>query len=298
MKECPICHAVYDDSLNFCVKDGHELIEKSATSQHVEPSGPVVDSTQRVTKLKKGGCLKKVIIGAVVVLIGLIVLYRYIMNAATYLRVEPNSVVAAKCGGNINIDIDYDGYVWTINHKPDWVTIDENDKDFELTFAPNISGSMRQGTITVQSGNLLAQVELSQKAHATYIKPSVSMLKFDKSGGRKTVNVESDGTKWTVEYPQFLNVETSGDSFTVEVSSNDGDYRHGIITLTEDHVRTSISFQQAGKCPNCQGQGSLTCSSCGGLGTTGYGIYSMQCVWCGGRGSINCAACGGAGEKE
>ena len=176
--------------------------------------------------------------------------------------------------------------------------MDEHDKEFELSFNPNTSGSIRQGTITVQSGNLLAQVELSQNANATFIKPSVSVLKFEKNGGRKTVKVETDGTKWTVEYPKFLDVETSGDGFTVDASTNDGDYRQGIVTITEDNVRTSIPFQQAGKCPNCHGQGSMTCTICGGAGSTGYGMYYMQCGWCGGRGSINCAICGGSGEKE
>lgn len=297
MKECPICHTIFDDNLNFCVKDGHELIDKPVGFQQTSQfhSG---GTEQPAAKPKKGGCLKKIIIAAVVVVIGFIILYRYMMNAATYLRVEPNSIVAAKCGGKTTISIDFDGYIWFINHKPDWVTVDEHDKDFELSFNPNTSGSIRQGTITVQSGNLLAQVELSQNANATFIKPSVFALKFEKSGGRKTVKVETDGTKWTVEYPKFLDVKTSGDSFTVEASTNDGDYRQGIITITEDNVRTSISFQQAGKCPNCHGQGSMTCTMCGGAGSSGYGMYYMQCGWCGGRGSINCAICGGTGEKE
>lgn len=293
MKECPICHTVYDDNLNFCVKDGHELIDKPIFSQF--HSG---GTTPPESKPKKGGCLKKIIIAAVVVVIGFVVLYRYMMNAATYLRVEPNQVVAAKCGGKINVSIDYDGYIWIINHKPDWVTVDENDNDFELSFDQNTSGSTRQGTITIQSGSLLTQVELSQNGNATYIKPSVSALKFDKGGSRKTIKVESDGIKWTVEYPNYLDVEINGDSFTVEVPSNDGDFRQGIITVTEDNVRATITFQQAGKCPNCHGQGSMTCTACSGMGSTGYGFYSMQCVWCGGRGSMNCGVCGGTGEKE
>ena len=293
MKECPICHTVYNDNLNFCVKDGHELIDKPIASQF--HSG---GTTPPEPKPKKGGCLKKIIIAAVVVVIGFVVLYRYMMNAATYLRVEPNQVVAAKCGGKINVSIDYDGYIWIINHKPDWVMVDENDNDFELSFDQNTSGSTRQGTITIQSGSLLTQVELSQNGNATYIKPSVSILKFDKGGNRKTVKVESDGTKWTVEYPNYLDVETNGDSFTVEAPSNDGDFRQGVITVTEDNVRTSISFQQAGKCPNCHGQGNMTCAACSGMGSTGFGLYSMQCVWCGGRGSMNCGVCGGTGEKE
>ena len=297
MKECPICHTQYGDELNFCVKDGHELVDKPIGFQQPNHFHST-DDVQTPSKPKKGGCLKKIIIAAVVVVIGLVVFYRYMMNAATYLRVEPNQIVAAKCGGKTNVSIDYDGYIWVINHKPDWVMVDENDNDFELTFNPNTSGNVRQGTITVQSGNLLAQVELAQNANATYIKPSVSSLKFDQGGGTKTVKIETDGTKWTVEYPKYLDVETSSNSFTVRASSNDEDFRQGIITVTEDNVRASINFQQAGKCPNCHGQGSMTCTICGGMGSTGYGYYSMTCGWCGGRGSINCAVCGGSGVKE
>lgn len=54
MKECPICHTVYDDNLNFCVKDGHELIDKPIFSQF--HSG---GTTPPESKPKKGGCLKK-----------------------------------------------------------------------------------------------------------------------------------------------------------------------------------------------------------------------------------------------
>lgn len=297
MKECPICHKVYDDNYNFCVEHGRELIDKPMSfqqSSQFHESG----TNQPTPKPKKGGCLKKIIIAAVVVVIGFVILFRYMMNAATYLRVEPNSVVAAKCGGSAKVSIDYDGYVWMINHKPDWITINEYDKDFELTFSPNTSGSMRQGTITIQSGSLLAQVELTQNANATFIKPSVSVLEFDKGGGHKKVKVETDGTKWTVEYPKYLEVETVGDGFTVDASNNDGDYRQGTITITEDYVWTSITFYQAGKCPNCHGQGSMICTLCSGMGGTGMGMYYMQCGWCGGRGSTNCAVCGGTGEKE
>lgn len=297
MKECPICHEVYDDNLNYCVRDGHELIDKHAKFQQASLFRSK-QTEKPATSPKKNGCLKKVIIAAVVVVIGFVIMYRYMMNAATYLRVEPNQVIAAKCGGSTNVSIDYDGYIWVINHKPDWVTVEENDNDFELTFSPNTSGGVRQGTITIQSGGLLTQVELAQNAYATTIKPSVSVLKFDKAGGRKTVKVESDGIKWEVEYPQFLKIEAEDDGFIVEASSNDGDFRQGYITITEDNARTSVNFQQGGKCPSCHGSGSLACSMCGGLGGTGFGFYYTQCGWCGGRGSYNCNSCGGKGEKE
>ena len=84
MKECPICHTQYDDSINFCTKDGCQLIvaESSNTNTMTSPQKP-----------KKGiGCLKMTVIAVVVIVIALIACYNYFMNAATYLRVEPNQI--------------------------------------------------------------------------------------------------------------------------------------------------------------------------------------------------------------
>lgn len=71
-------------------------------------------------------------------------------------------IKVVKAGGECKVDVDYDGYVWTINHKPDWVNIDERDEYFNITVMPNTTGQDRQGTITVQSGKRLAQVAIGQ----------------------------------------------------------------------------------------------------------------------------------------
>lgn len=298
MKECPICHTQYDDNMNFCVKDGHSLVELSNSQQ--QPSSSPSDNLKRAPRPqpKKNGILKIVLIVAVVIVVGLVGLYQYITNAATYLRAEPEQIIAAKCGGIANVSIDYDGYIWSINHKPDWVEIKEHDNDFDLTFDANTSGITRNGTITIKSGSHLAYVEVAQNGVATYIRPSVSSVKIGKNGGSKTVQVESDGTSWTVQYPQYLTVETSSEGFTVNAPSNDGDYRQGYITLSEDNVRLSLLFEQGGKCPSCHGQGNSICYVCGGMGGTGYGMYYVSCIMCGGKGSIYCSVCGGSGVKE
>ena len=51
MKECPICHAQYDDSLNFCTKDGHQL--KSVETSHAETQKQEKQEIQP-TKRKEG----------------------------------------------------------------------------------------------------------------------------------------------------------------------------------------------------------------------------------------------------
>ena len=133
MKECPKCHKHYDDSMNFCTDCGVALnkvsnqvsVSQSCTSSNRTPETPTV-------RPRKGGCLKKVIIGTVVFVVAFVGFVHYVNNAATYLRVEPNQLVASKGGGKIKVDVDYDGYVWTINHTPDWIDIDENERKLEL----------------------------------------------------------------------------------------------------------------------------------------------------------------------
>lgn len=302
MKECPICHTRYDDNMNFCLKDGHGLIviNNPGNDQQQSSPPPSCDTLKPSPQpqQKKKSCLKPILITTAVVIGCLIGLYRYITNAATYLRAEPGQIVAAKCGGVANVSIDFDGYIWNINHKPDWVIINEHDHDFDLTFEANTSGIVRNGTITIQSGSHIAYVEVAQNGVATYIRPSVSSVKIGKNGGSETISVESDGTNWTVQYPQYLTVETNSNGFTINAPANDGDYRQGYITLSEDHVRLSLLFEQGGRCPSCHGQGSSMCYMCNGMGGSGYGMYYLSCGMCGGKGSISCSVCGGSGIKE
>ncbi|RHP64122.1 hypothetical protein [Bacteroides sp. OF04-15BH] len=88
MKICPKCHTKYDDSMSFCVKDGCQLQENL--------SGETPTTSSKPNKRK--GCLKAFIITLVVFILGIFLLYRHVMNAATYLRTEPEVLTAAKGG--------------------------------------------------------------------------------------------------------------------------------------------------------------------------------------------------------
>lgn len=296
MKECPICHTQYDDRLNFCTKDGHQL--KSAEISHVEtPNSKNIRSCQQ--QKTKTGCLKKIIISFVILIIGTIALYNYFSNATTYLRTEPNEVYASKAGGTCKIDIDYDGYVWQVNHKPDWVHIDEFEQSFEITVEKNETGQSREGSITIQSGKQLAQVVITQNGVATYIKTSEDSFSFNKEGGKVSVTVESDGCDWFAEYPKYLNVNKEDETtLEIEVPTNTSNYRTGYITIKEYNVSCTINFTQGGKCPNCDGAGESDCGGCFGSGSTGFGFYVSQCFVCGGKGKMPCSRCNGTGEIE
>lgn len=300
MKECPQCHTRYDDSMNFCTDCGVALnkvsnqvsVSQSCTSSNRTPETPTV-------RPRKGGCLKKVIIGIVVFVVAFVGFVHYVNNAATYLRVEPNQLVASKGGGKIKVDVDYDGYVWTINHTPDWIDIDENENSFELSVGKNLTGSRREGTITVQSGKLLAQVAIVQSGVATVVRASKSNLKFGKSGGSQTISVETDGCELSAECSDFIQTSFSDDGdLIVRVSSNSDDYRTGQVRVYEDNQSWTITVEQAGKCNICHGTGEISCTWCSGTGTVGYGMFMSSCTSCGGSGSYKCSSCNGTGEKE
>lgn len=281
MKECPKCHARYDDSLDFCTNDGCRL-----------------DPIRQPQKAKKHGILKKVIIAAVIIAIVGVALTNHIRNAATYLRIEPCLISSTKAGGWCKIGIDYDGYVWKINHKPDWVSIEESDDSFTIDIAPNTTGNNREGSITIQSGKLLAQAIIQQYGFTTLINPSETTIHFSKKGGNKEITIETDGCSWNIHAPKWIEVtKVSQEHMNISCDRNDNEYRSGYITLTEDNVTSSLHVTQAGKCDKCHGTGKHTCNYCLGAGGYGYGMFYSQCIWCNGAGETKCDACNGSGER-
>ncbi len=233
----------------------------------------------------------------VVVVIGCFI--HYLLNAATYLRVEPDQLVSSKIGGSITVDIDYDGYVWTINHKPEWVDVCENDDDFEVSVGKNTTGRNREGTITVQSGKQLAQVAIVQRCTASFLNVSANQIHFDKDGGKRIVTIESDGGDWTAKYPDYLKVVQDDDeTISIKAPKNTGVYRSGYITISEDNLSRTISITQGGKCSVCNGKGKSTCGVCSGTGGSWWGWSYSACFTCGGSGVITCFTCSGTGYKE
>lgn len=291
MKECPVCHTQYDDSQNFCIKDGSQLKSILETENPSNVDKPI----QR----KSGGCLKKIIIGAIIIILGLVLLYNHLTNAATYLRTEPSEISVSKGGGECNIDIDYDGYIWTVNHQPEWVDIDENERDFDIEVAPNTTGQPREGSITIQSGKQLAQVVIRQNAVATVIQASETYIKFGESGGNREITIQTDGCNWEAEYTNWMTItKEDNDELHIRCPRNDDEYRTGTIVVKEDNARVTIYVTQSGKCNNCHGSGSITCGACNGMGGSGYGMFYANCIWCGGRGSSQCGSCGGSGQRD
>ncbi len=298
MKICPKCHTQYEDTMSFCLKDGAQLVTET-TAPATDPSVETNKSEPPKPQPKASrfrGCLKRLFITALVLILVAVGIYSYIIDAATYLRVEPNQIVATKGGGECMVDLDYDGYVWHINHKPNWVVIDKYKRAFNIKVNPNATGQPRQGSITLQSGDHLAQVVIAQNHQATMINPSETRLSFDRDGGTETVFVQTDGCYWDAQYTDWMTVKKEN-STTLRVTcpANRGNYRTGVIKIYEDNVYTVVNVTQVGNCPTCGGAGEFNCNVCGGTGQANYGFYYGKCYACGGNGKYQCNTCKGGG---
>lgn len=293
MKRCENCKITFSDSVNFCTECGKALVYVPDSFQF-----DTGDKLHKPKKRNKRSIWKVILITLVVMIIGFVALLNHVMNAATYLRVEPNILVADKNGGETVVDIDYDGYVWEINHIPDWIEVNEYEQSFSVKAEANLTGHNREGSITVQSGDFIAQVVIQQKGEATYIKASKTAIHFNVNGGRETINIDTDGCNYIVEYPDFLSVSTYGDKIKIKADINTDEYRTGYVTLKEDNVKTRIYITQGGTCSNCHGTGYISCIQCMGQGGWGYGMYYSQCWFCGGSGRIRCGTCDGTGNVD
>lgn len=318
MKECPKCHTRYDDSQNFCTKDGEKLVvvEEKKTETAAKPV-PIkrtkdpheggeetvvrsqIGSPKGGSNSKKGGAGGKILIALVLIAVAGFAVYNYLNNSATYLRVEPEQITVPKGGGHYDVGIDYDGHMWKVNYSPDWVSASKDGQSVYVLVSPNTTGETREGSVTVQSGKLHTSVEIKQNAYATVLRSSFTTLTFSKSGGIQGFEVETDGAGWEAYYPEWLTVTNSDyEILNVECPENEGEYRTGLITLKEDYLQFSISVTQGGVCDQCHGKGTVPCSVCMGAGGFGYGMYYTQCMSCGGTGSVQCGFCHGSGERE
>ncbi|MBQ2950536.1 MAG: BACON domain-containing protein [Prevotella sp.] len=297
MKECPLCHSQYDENVSFCVKDGNRLVEV-ITEKSNKDTLEKENSEKHSSNPKSKGCFKKIMISIVVVIVAFVALYNYLMNAATYLRLEPDTIASGKVGGECKIDVDYDGYVWVINHKPDWVEVEESENHFDIIVSPNTDGQYREGCITVQSGKLVVQTIIKQLGVATKLSLSKTNLNFDKYGGTEFLSIETDGCKWSTSSPEWLSVSSDNDAVRIKCAKNNGQYRTGRIIFSEDNISTSIFVTQGGECNNCGGDGEVQCTSCFGMGGSGFGMFYTQCFFCGGAGKFKCNVCNGSGERE
>ena len=253
-------------------------------------------------KQKKQGNSKKmlpIIIAAVcavvLIVVGLFV-WNWYANAATYITLNESELTFGKAGSSKSISVEHDGHSWDIETTPFWAHAVKNETSFTVTCTANTTGKDRQGFIVVKSGHVTAQLAVTQKAHASYIRLSESELNVDRTGGAADVRIESDSNDFDIQAPHFCHIEKNDTGIKITFDANDGKSREGEIIVSDGNVSASLHFQQEGGCDFCGGEGTVRCSQCGGSGQISeWGLFSgtttRPCGSCGGTGRIPCPHC-------
>lgn len=301
MKVCNNCGARLEDDMNFCTNCGSKLTSITQPSSGEGQHSDVLtgqNASPEKPKSKTWRIVKRILIGAAIVVMALILWGVHLMNSTTYMTLNSAGELYAKGGGESDIGIDYDGYVWEVTYKPSWVKIEEYDSHFLIKCSPNTTGNDRQDHITVKSGKVIQTLPVGQFGQTQFIRLSESAVKSEKGGGSIRIDMETDGSDPKISYPDFCSIEDKSEKgFTLVVPNNEGYARSGNVYVSEDNISASIYVAQQGKCPDCKGSGNKSCTACNGMGSfsTAYSYFGQTCYACGGAGSIHCYRCSGSG---
>ena len=322
MKVCHNCNREYSDEVNFCTECGGPLeVKQEAEPVNAagQPSGSVPPPVPPVSAgaasnvqngglaaqpRKKGGKVWKtilIVVAAAAVIGGLV--YNYLKNSTSYMRVNPAELLFTKGGGEYTVSLDYDGYIWDVTYEPSWCSVIKHDKSFTIHCDVNYTGADREDYVTIKSGKLIAQVYVGQYGHATYLTLSDTYVKVGSSGGSVDIGMDTDGDNFEFLGPDYCSVSNETPSgFTLSFDENYDSGRSGRITVQDGNTSAVLSFYQAGVCSACAGRGQVSCGWCSGTGSvTNYnfygGYYMSDCSVCGGTGRVDCSLCGGTGER-
>ena len=298
MKRCPKCNTVYDDTKNFCIKDGTQLVDHSGETENQDEPKPEPRRKRKGKSGKGRKMFRKIVLALIVIVVALYALSKWALNSATYLRLSPETQIFSRDKQVYTVNVETDGYTWEVIHRPDWVTILNEDTEanlLKISVMSNKGGDDREGTIEIKSGKCTAVMQVGQWAKAKKLECDKSELKFKRSpdsDSKKTIKVTSDTHDVSASCTSWMTVKWNGATMlNVTCEDNEGYARKGTITITADDLSRTITVRQQGKCKSCKGTGktgsSITiCPYC----QSGR-VYD---IW--GNSSI-CKHCGGVGWK-
>ena len=228
MKNCPKCHSEYSDEMQFCSKCGTSLKDK-------RPVKPII---------------RRVLTWIIVLLaLGAFGVYKY-YNSTSYLILEPAEIsFPLKGDKQIDIDVNYDGHSYTIQHVPSWIEVTRHENGtFGLKAEPNLTGDDRTAFIVVKSGRVIQPLPVSQKGKATYILVNPTSLTFDRNSASERISVDCDGADFKVDsHPSWIEVQKRDESILVSPEENTtSTNKEGYIVLSSGDIAVKIPVRQGG----------------------------------------------------
>ena len=270
------------------------IVEPEVAVEEPKTAEPEQNRSQN----KKKGISLPLIIAVVglLALIGVGAFFLFGEKTATFINCQEN-VSFVKEGGLYNLKVETDGD-FEVAEDIEWISVSVADGRVSIECDPNNNGVYRSAILHLVSGELSESVEICQKGSATYINLSPEKLEFSSKGGELTVEIDSDGSGFSIVGQECEITNKSERCFTVSVSSHSGAPREGKITVTSGNVSKELLFYQKGVCGRCGGTGKVVCSACAGTGKNqSWFSYGDPCSACSRLGKVACMACGGTGEK-
>ena len=239
--------------------------------------------------------MKKIIILAVLVIAALVAGYLcgYIGDSATYLKVEPDSLVFGKAGGEQKVLVSTDARRWTIKWCPEWTKAEKKGDTLIFNCQYTETKTTNYDTLYLQAADKQLAIPVKQYGKATFITFSPDTLVFPQSGGTMKAIMHTDGGKIRGLNESNLDVKINGEEVTVTAAANDNRYaRDSYIIIRSDQLEGRLYYHQEGTgksnvvikkvtpCPECGGLGKLLTSVNMGTGEKTY----AKCTACNGTG--------------
>ena len=237
---------------------------------------------------------------------------------ASYFYLEKKKVTVPRSGGVDSIVMHSDVHNFTVEGAPEWVEAEVEDSILILKYAENPLQAERLSAVEISVRGVLVKLPVRQIYKATILKPETSVVEFEKSGGTKTVKIDTDG-EVTFDSPKKVKAVYEDGKLTISADRNDGKTIKENIVLKADDLSAIITVKVKGNlCPTCGGTGKVRCPDCNGCGLVGVGNMNFPngCRRCGGRltlpgggpygvdfysdgtGRVTCPTCRGTGVAK
>lgn len=238
--------------------------------------------------------MKKAIL--IIIVIGIVAgLYftGMIFDSASYLEVEPDSLVFGKSGGEQRLLVKTDAKRWTIDKCPVWANAEKDGDSLVFDCGYMSSKMTMHDSLYIKAGDKRLAVPVKQYGKATYLRFVPDTLTFAQAGGKATARLETDGEKINGLFDSNVDAKIENGIVTIELGPNNNPSElFSYMLIHSDQIEGKLYYRQAGtgkrdvkivtikRCPTCGGTGKVVslidmashkkeyekCSACNGTG--------------------------------
>ncbi|MBP3413822.1 MAG: BACON domain-containing protein [Clostridia bacterium] len=161
------------------------------------------------------------------------------------LTLGSSSASAAAAGSNHTISVSSNYSGWTVSDNASWMSVSKTGSySFIISVTPNINGTSRSGSVTVEAPGVKKTFTVNQAANSMTV--TASSTSFAPGGGTNTITAKplTGSTSYSTS-AAWLTVTKSGNTYTVKAASNTtGKARSGNVTITCGNITKTVTFNQ------------------------------------------------------